>query len=102
MHLDNPEKEQFSDGANAITTVNNFPLNLQRELSLSDKLQLQHDIESFAVEYNIFEYASMTLYLHDRGMFDHYHYFTTHTHHFGKFLDSLRHSTKDGDSAKIE
>ena len=55
IHLDSPEKEQFAGGANAITTVNNFPLNLSRELSLSDKLQIQKEIESFATEYNIFE-----------------------------------------------
>lgn len=92
IHLDNPDKEQFPGGAKAITTINNFPLNLSRELSLADKLEIQKQIESFAREFNIFEYAAMTVYLSEHGLDEHYFYFTTHTHHFGKYLDSLRYS----------
>lgn len=91
LHLDNPEKEQFR-GQTDLTVVNNFPVNLMRELSIPDKLKLQMEIEQFANEFNIFEYASMTLYLSNNQMFEHYLYFTTHTHHFGKYLDSLRYS----------
>lgn len=102
IHLDNPEKEQFVDGANAIHLVNNFPLNLMRELSVSDKMQLQMEIEGFAEEYNIFEYSSMTIYLSSHGMMEHYLYFTTHTHHFGKFLDSLRYSYERREEPNID
>lgn len=90
VHLDSPEKEQFAGGAELIKVINNFPLNLQRELSLGEKMEIQQEIESFAVEYNIYEYSSMTIYLSNHKMLEHYLYFTTHTHHFGKFLDSLR------------
>lgn len=102
IHLDSPEKEQFEGGANAIKTVNNFPLNLSRELSLSDKLQIQKEIESFATEFNIFEYATMTIYLSEHALDEHYLYFTTHTHHFGKFLDSLRYSFEQRQEASID
>lgn len=102
IHLDHPDKEQFVNGEKAISLVNNFPLNLMRELSLSDKMELQQQIESFACEYNIFEYASMTMYLSSHGMTEHYLYFTTHTHHFGKFLDSLRYSAEQRKEVDID
>lgn len=93
IHLDNPEKEQFPGLSNAITIVNNFPLDLSRDLSMSEKMEIQADIESLAEEFSIFEYAHMCRYLRTQGMTEHYWYFSTHTHHFGKFLDSLRHSS---------
>lgn len=102
IHLDNPDKEQFVGGQNAIKVINNFPLNLMRELSISDKLEIQMQIESFAVEFNIFEYASMAIYLSSHGMTEHYLYFTTHTHHFGKFLDSLRYSAEQRQEPDID
>lgn len=94
IHLDNPDKEQFVGGQSAIEVINNFPLNLMRELSITDKLEIQMQIESFATEYNIYEYATMCIYLSEHQMVEHYLYFTTHTHHFGKFLDSLRYSAE--------
>lgn len=95
VHLDNPEKEQFEGGAETITTINNFPLNTMRELSLSEKMELQQEIEALAVEYSIFEYSSLCMYLSKHKMQEHYIYFTTHTHHFGKFLDSLRYCSME-------
>lgn len=90
LHLDDPEKEQFPDGLNEIRIINNFPLDLSRELSRPEMMQMQIEIEYLAVDYAIFEYSDMTLYLAKHNMMDHYMYFTSHTHHFGKFLDSLR------------
>lgn len=102
VHLDNPEKQQFEGGANSITVVNGFPLDVTRELSIPEQLQIQMEIESFARDYNIFEYASMTTYLAKHAMFEHYRYFTTHTHHFGKFLDSLRYSAEQNQEVDLD
>lgn len=102
IHLDNPDKEQFVGGEKAITVINGFPLNLMRELSVPDKIKLQQEIESFACDYNIFEYATMTVYLSEHGMTEHYVYFTTHTHHFGKFLDSLRYSAEQREEVSLD
>lgn len=101
LHLDNPEKEQFVGGESLIECVNGFPLDLSRELTDRQKIEIQMEIESFAYEFNIHEYASMTKYLADEGMFEHYRYFTTHTHHFGKFLDSLRYMSSESKEADI-
>lgn len=99
LHLDNPEKEQFK--GESIAVVNNFPLDLSRDLSSTEQIEIQMQIEDFAVEFDIFEYASMTRYLSGENLIDHYKYFTTHTHHFGKFLDSLRHSKNDRKESDI-
>lgn len=90
LHLDDPEKEQFPNGLEDIVIINNFPLDLSRELSRPEMMAIQIEIEQLAVEYSIFEYSEMTLYLANKHMMEHYSYFTAHTHHFGKFLDSLR------------
>lgn len=92
IHMDNPEKEQFEGFEKAIEVVNNFPLDLSRDMSEKEKLEIQMEIECFAEEYNIFEYAQLCKFLREKTDYEHYRYFSTHTHHFGKFLDSLRHS----------
>lgn len=92
VHMDNPEKEQFA--AWEIATVNNFPLDLSKELSQTERFEMQQEIESFCDEYQIHEYAIMCQFLRQKGKHDHYQYFTTHTHHFSKYLDSLRNMNK--------
>lgn len=101
IHLDNPEKEQFQ-GESCIEIINGFPLDLSRPLTERDKMEIQMEIEGFALEYSIFEYAAMTVYLSKHELFEHYHYFTTHTHHFGKFLDSLRFSAEENKEVDID
>lgn len=97
LHLDNPEKEQFAGGVRAVTTVNGFPYDIHQELSVSQKLEMQQEIEHLAVDHCVYEYSKMTLMLSEEGLMEHYYYFTTHTHHFAKFLDSLRHSIDSQD-----
>lgn len=97
LHLDNPEKQQFF--SNEIAIVNNFPLDLSKDLSETERYEMQMEIEAFCEEYQIFEYATMCRFLREQSKFDHYRYFTSHTHHFSKFLDSLRNMNR---SAKQE
>lgn len=102
IHLDNPEKQQWLEGENAIDVINGFPLDLSRQLTEREKQEIQLEIESFAVEYSIFEYGAMTIYLSKHGMLEHHRYLTTHTHHFGKFLDSLRHSAVQNQEVDLD
>lgn len=93
LHLDQPEKEQFDfeDEEDLITVVNNFPLDLTRELTHADKMRIQREIEVIAEEYSIHEYALLTKYLRtNQDLTDHYEFLTSHTLHFSRFLDSLR------------
>ena len=102
IHLDNPEKEQFVGGANAVEVINGFPYDIFRELSASQQQEIQLEIESFATEFNIFEYATMTNYLSEHGLWEHHRYLTTHTHHFGKYLDSLRYSAEQRQEVSLD
>lgn len=92
VHMDNPEKEQFH--VNDIEVVNNFPLDLSKEMSETERFEMQMEIESFIDEYNVLEYSVMCMFLRQKGFTDHYRYFTTHTNHFSKYLDSARNARK--------
>lgn len=92
VHLDNPEKEQFH--VNDIEVVNNFPLDLSKEMSETERFEMQMEIESFIDDYNVMEYSVMCMFLRQKGYTDHYRYFTTHTNHFSKYLDSVRNAAK--------
>lgn len=102
VHLDNPEKEQFVGGPNCVEVINGFPYDILRSLTASQQQEIQLEIESFALEYNIFEYGRMTNYLSEHGLYEHHRYFTNHTHHFGKYLDSLRHDAEHGRETSLD
>lgn len=93
IHLDQPEKEQFDldDEYKLIYVVNNFPLDLSRELSKADRMRLQREIEVFIKEYSLLEYFQIVDYLRNsQELTDHYDYLTSHTMHFSRYLDSIR------------
>lgn len=102
IHLDNPEKEQFIGGVNAVEVINGFPYDILRPLTASQQQEIQLEIESFALEYNIFEYGEMTVYLSEHGLLEHHRYLTTHTHHFGKYLDSLRYCAEQRKEVSLD
>lgn len=93
LHLDQPEKQQFEfeNEEDLITVVNNFPLDLTRELSKADKMRLQREIEVFIKQYSLLEYFQIVDYLRNsQELTDHYDYLTSHTLHFSRYLDSIR------------
>lgn len=95
IHLDNPEKQQFTDGVKAITLVGGFPLDLMPELTQAQKYEIQKELESFVTEFNIREYASLVDYTRDNCALEYYIFLTTHTFHFKAYLDSKRNSEKE-------
>lgn len=98
IHLDQPEKQQFNfdDPHDLIEVINNFPLDLSRELTKADKMRLQREIEEMIDEYSIKEYRGITQILRkSQELTEHYEYLTSHTVHFSKYLDSYRFSTKE-------
>ena len=92
LHLDNPEKEQFPP--DSLTVVNNFPVDISKDLTIAEKYEIQMDIEELITEYTLTEYKTVTDVLRRDGDIDHYIYFTTHTHHFTAYLNSYRNSLK--------
>lgn len=93
VHLDQPEKQQFdmNEDDDLIAVVNNFPLDLTRELTHADKMRIQREIEVIIEEYSLHEYWKVSKYLRtNQDLTDHYEYFTSHTMHFSRFIDSMR------------
>ena len=93
LHLDNPEKQQF-DGKEDLIVVNNFPLDLSKDLTQTEKFELQQGIEDLIIEFELYDYGYVVDYLRKNKMIDAYIYLTTHTHHFSKYCDSKRHIQK--------
>lgn len=60
LHLDQPEKEQFQGKPEELlTSLNNFPIELERELSRADKRQLKVNCLSLIRDRNITEYNEL-------------------------------------------
>lgn len=97
IHLDDPEKQQFEDGVNALTVVNNFPLDLSKHLSPEQLKIVSHQVLAFIREYEITEYSELidALESHDEDMFS---YAVSHTIFLGRYLDSKRYKKSDDES----
>lgn len=102
IHLDDPEKEQFAEGANAITTLNGFPLDLTRELSKEEKAKLRSDLLFLIRENGVCEYADLIFGLQDLGDPDLLDYACKHTLMLTAILNSMRHSGRCATSKKDE
>ncbi|OUN45197.1 hypothetical protein B5G20_10015 [Collinsella sp. An7] len=94
IHLDDPEKEQFADGANSITLVNGFPLDLTRELSKSEKARIRLDLMSIIRENVVTEYSDFIFGLMDMGDPDMLDYACSHTILFEGVIRSVRNRAK--------
>lgn len=91
IHLDDPEKQQFPQGAKAIETLNNFPLDLSRDFSASERREQRARIWEIIRENEITEYWELTDYLFDLDP-DLYDYAANHTLFFDRALASRRRS----------
>lgn len=97
IHLDDPEKEQFPDGINAITLINGFPLDLTRELSKSEKARIRLELMHIIRENGVVEYSDFIFGLMDMGDPDMLDYACTHTMLFEGVIRSVRNRATKGD-----
>ncbi len=91
IHLDDPEKEQFPEGANAITLLNGFPLDLTRELSKSEKAEIRQALLDIIRQNGVNEYSDFIFGLMDLGDPDMLDYACNHTILFQSVIGSVRH-----------
>ena len=95
IHLDNPEKQQF-ESFKEILIVNNFPLDLTKELSTEEKRIVRYKIFQLIRQYGLTEYCDLINALYDGyGDFDMIDYACTHTILFNAYLTSYRNKMKD-------
>jgi hypothetical protein len=92
IHLDDPEKQQFKDGAGAIEVLNGFPLDLTRDYSKAELQGFRSEIYSLIREYDMTEYAELLDYLMDNGEVDLLDYASNHTILYNTYLTSRRNS----------
>lgn len=92
IHLDDPEKQQWAEGINAITVLNGFPLDLSRELSKSEKAHIRNELMKLIRENGICEYSDFIFGLMDMGEPDMLDYACNHTILFEGVIRSIRHS----------
>lgn len=96
IHLDDPDKSQFNEGRDAILLLNDFPLDLSRELTASEKRQVRRKVFQFIEDYSIDEYWSLIDSLnHGYGDEDMLDYACNHTIMFNAYLTSYRHSHEE-------
>lgn len=94
LHLDDPEKEQFQEGASCLTVVNNFPLDLTKPLSPEQLRMVSHQVLAFIREYEITEYSELVDGL-ERTDEEMYAYAVSHTIFLSRYLDSKRYRGKE-------
>lgn len=98
LHLDDPDKEQFPEGAEALTIVRNFPLDLTKPLSEEERRLLPVRVVDFINSNNIFEYKQLIDQLKDYD-YDLFQFAYTHTIFLGRYLDSKRFGGEKRDGA---
>lgn len=93
LHLDDPDKQQFPAGSEALTVIRNFPLDLKKPLTSEEKRMLPYRVKEYVREFSICEYAELidALANYDDDMFQ---YACNHTIFLGRYLDSRRYSGK--------
>lgn len=90
IHLDDPGKEQFERGRDAITLVNSFPLDLSREFSTAELKQLRVDVFDFIRDNDIDEYSDLIDLLQKVNEYDLLDYACNHTILYNSYLSSRR------------
>lgn len=89
IHMDNPEKAQYSK--DDIICMGGANIDEMLKASPDETFVLQATVESIIEEQNFTEYAVVAKYLRETD-FDLYKTFTTHTMHFNAFIRSRRHT----------
>lgn len=94
-HLDQPEKEQWSQKPDEVLTcLNNFPLDLERELTRADKRALKKAAFAFIRDRSVTEFSELCDTLMNLGDWDLFDYVTDHSTVIQHYLMSVR---KSGD-----
>lgn len=91
IHLDDPEKQQFPDGKDAITCLNAFPLDLSREYTAEERNAQRAEVFSLIRENGLTEYADLLDGLNDMGRDDLFDFAFNHTIALTHYLASRRH-----------
>lgn len=94
LHLDDPDKEQFDDGVAALTIINNFPVDLSRDLSAAELREIRRRCFELIRGNDITEYAELIDFLIDTDDFEALDYVCTHTILFNGYVSSRRHKNK--------
>lgn len=94
IHLDDPEKEQFPDGINAITVLNGFPLDLRRQLSKAEQAKVRSALFEIIRENGVCEYSDFIFGLERLGDADMLDFACGHTILFSKIIDSQRNKAR--------
>lgn len=94
LHLDDPDKEQFEDGAAALTIINCFPVDLSRDLSAAELREIRRRCFDIIRGNDITEYAELIDFLMDTDDFEAHDYACNHTILFNGYISSRRHSAK--------
>lgn len=105
LHLDNPEKQQWTgDPRGLIETCNGFPLDLTRDFSQSERAEQRREVMELIRDNELYEYADLLEGLSDAGKWDLLDYAWNHTVALGKYLDSRRHryERRNGYEAQAE
>lgn len=91
LHLDQPEKEQFSGKPEELLTLlNNFPLDLERELTREDKRKLKVACLGYIRTNGITEYNELLNSLMDGSDWELFDYATDHTVMLQSYLWGVR------------
>lgn len=91
VHLDDPEKQQWSgDPRELIETCNGFPLDLSRDFSQAERAEQRREVFSLIRENGLVEYSDLLDGLMDSGLFDLFDYACNHTILFTHYLASRR------------
>lgn len=60
LHIDQPDKQQFEgDPYELLTALNGYPLDLSRQLTRAEKRQMRVNVQAFAGQHGIVEYAEL-------------------------------------------
>lgn len=94
IHLDNPEKQQFTGGIDAIKLLNGYPLDLSREFTRGELQQMKARCFDICDDFNLTEYCDLLDYLRSFD-FDLFDYASNHTVMFNGYLSSKRHKAKE-------
>lgn len=89
IHLDNPDKQQFDGGVDAITVLNCFPLDLSREFTRGELMAMKVRCFEICDEHNFVEYCDLLDHLREYN-FDLFDYASNHTVMFNGYLTSKR------------
>ena len=96
LHLDQPDKEQFEGKPETnLTVLNNFPLDLSKELTKSEKRQLKIQLWNLCRSNSITEYAELMNLLGDTQEWDMFELAFDSQSKIEGYIRSNRHSWKN-------